>query len=342
MILVTGGAGYVGSILVNELLNRGMSVRVFDKLYFGGEHLKKQNGKIELVQGDIRTPPPSIFKDVTAVVHLAGLSNDPTAEFNPKANTEINTQGTRIIAQSAKKNGVRRFVFGSSCSIYDKGLLAEDNLLDEKSAVEPRAAYAVSKFEAERALLKLADKNFCPVILRKGTIFGFSPRMRYDLVVNTMLRDALDKKKIKVFCGGEQWRPLVDITDVARAYIACIEADEDKVRGQIFNLSFKNYRVLELAHWIEKAIRDLGLGEIKIEIDYTVRKDRSYRVLSQKIKDVLNFEPAVTVEESVRNMINKITEYNLTDYYNPKYYNISWMSLLVELEKNLSKIGKIF
>lgn len=342
MILVTGGTGYVGSVLIPELLNRGYSVRVLDKLYFGDKHLKNLSGKIEIVQGDIRKPSAAIFEDITAVIHLAGLSNDPTAEFNPKANLDINTNGTKIMAQMAKKYGVKRFVFGSSCSIYDRGLLAEDSLKDEKSLVEPKAAYAVSKYRAERELLKLADKNFCPVILRKGTIFGFSPRMRYDLVVNTMVRDAMDKGKIKVFCGGEQWRPLVDITDAARAHIACLEAPEEKVRGEIFNLSFKNYRVLELAHWVEKVYKDLGLGEIKIEVDYTERKDRSYRISAKKISDVLGFTPTVSVADSIKTMIENIKKWGYTDFYHPRYYNISWMMLLSEMEKILKTMGKIF
>ncbi len=342
MILVTGGAGYVGSVLVSALLDRGVAVRVYDKLLFGDTHLKNLGGKVEIVQGDIRTPKSSLFTNITAVIHLAGFSNDPTAEFNPKANLDINTNGTKIIAQMAKKCGVKRFVFGSSCSIYDKGLLADDNLKDERTEVDPRAAYAVSKYKAERELLKLMDKNFCPVILRKGTIYGFSPRMRYDLVVNTMVRDALDKGKIKVFCGGEQWRPLVDITDVARAYIACLEAPEEKVCGQIFNLSFKNYRMLELAHWIEKVMKEQGLGEIKIEVDYSEKKDRSYRVSAKKISDILGFTPTVSVEESVGQMIKKIKASGYTDFYHPRYYNISWMTLLSEMEKNLKKMGKIF
>ncbi len=342
MILITGGAGYVGSILVSELLDRGFAVRILDKLYFGQSHLKTLLGKIEIVQGDIRKPPLSIFEDVTAVVHLAGLSNDPTAEFNPKANIDINTNGTKTIALMAKKSGVQRFIFGSSCSIYDKGLLADDNIQDEKSPVEPKAAYAVSKLKAEKEILKMADNNFCPIVLRKGTVYGFSPRMRYDLVVNTMVRDALDKRKIKVFCGGEQWRPLVDVTDAAKAYIALIEAPQSKVCGEIFNLSFKNYRMLELAHWIEKSFRELGLGEVKIEIDYSERKDRNYRVSAKKIKDVLNFYPTVSVEESVRNMVENLKLNGYTDYYHPRYYNISWMMMLMEMEKTLTSMGKIF
>lgn len=342
MILITGGAGYVGSVLVSQLLDRGFSVRIFDKLYFGNQHLKDLNGKIEIVQGDIRKPSPAIFDDVTAVIHLAGLSNDPTAEFNPKANIDINTNGTKTLAQLAKKNGVQRFIFGSSCSIYDKGLLAQDNIRDEKSEVEPKAAYAVSKYKAEKELLKLKDKNFCPVILRKGTIYGFSPRMRYDLVVNTMVRNALDKGVIQVFCGGEQWRPLVDITDAARAYIALLEAPKEKVCGEIFNLSYKNYRMLELAHWIEKVFREQNLREIKIEVDYSERKDRSYRVSAKKLSDVLSFTPSVSVEDSVNNMVKKIKEFNYTDFYHPRYYNISWMSLLFEMEQTLDKIGKVF
>ncbi|MBI3780963.1 MAG: SDR family oxidoreductase, partial [candidate division NC10 bacterium] len=236
--------------------------------------------------------------------------------------------------------GIKRFVFASTCSIYDKGLYSDDFLLDETSEVAPRAAYAVSNYEAERILLAMADETFCPVILRKGTLYGFSPRMRYDLVVNTFVKDALVHGALKVFCGGEMWRPLVDVTDAAKAYICCVEAPEHKVRGQIFNLVYKNYRILELAHWVREAFKPVKT--LEIEVDYSHYRTRSYRVSGQKIETVLGFKPTVPVKESVERMVQTIQRSGHMDFLNPKYYNIQWLTLLCEMEATLKRIGSVF
>jgi nucleoside-diphosphate-sugar epimerase len=340
MILVTGGAGYLGCVLVRELLNKGEAVRVFDKLFFGDEGLDEVRDKIELIQGDLRYFDEAILDGIDSVIHLAGLSNDPTAEYNPKANHEMNTVATESLATTCKRRGVKRFVFASTCSIYDKGLYAEDFLLDETSEVAPRAAYAVSNYEAERILLAMADETFCPVILRKGTLYGFSPRMRYDLVVNTFVKDALMNGALKVFCGGEMWRPLVDVTDAAKAYICCVEAPEHKVRGQVFNLVYKNYRILELAHWVREAFKPIRT--LEIEVDYSHYRARSYRVSGQKIETVLGFKPTVAIKESVERMVQTIQRSGHMDFLNPKYYNIQWLTLLCEMEATLKRIGSVF
>jgi nucleoside-diphosphate-sugar epimerase len=340
MILVTGGAGYVGCILVRELLNKGEAVRVYDKLFFGEEGLREVRDKVEVIQGDLRYFDEAILDGIDSVIHLAGLSNDPTAEYNPKANHEMNTVATEVLATACKRQGIKRFVFASTCSIYDKGLYAEDSLQDENADVSPRAAYAVSNYEAERALLAMADERFCPVILRKGTLYGFSPRMRYDLVVNTFVKDAWMNGVLRVFCGGEMWRPLVDVTDAAKAYICCVEAPEHKVRGQIFNLVFKNYRILELAHWVREAFRPIR--KLEIEVDYSHYRTRSYRVSGQKIETVLGFKPTVPVKESVEQMVQMIQKDGYTDFLNPKYYNVEWMTLLCEMESTLKRIGSVF
>jgi nucleoside-diphosphate-sugar epimerase len=341
-ILVTGGGGYIGVVLAEELLERGYAVKLLDTFYWGMDPIKHIKDKIEIVQADIRDVGKEVLKDVAAVIHQAGLSNDPMAEFNPEANFEINTKATKRFAQLCKENGIKKFTFASSGSIYDKGLLAEDVLQDENSKVTPKAAYSTSKYQAEKELLKLADKNFCPVIFRQGTVYGFSPRMRYDLVVNTMLKTAMMTNKLIVFCGGEQWRPLIDVRDVAQAHILAIEAPEEKVCGQIFNLVYKNYRVLELAHWVRKALREIKGLNPEIEVDYSPRKDRSYRISGEKIKKVLGWQPKISVEESLKDMIKKIEEYGYTDWMNPKYYNIQWMKLLNEVVELQKKVKRIF
>jgi len=340
MILITGGAGYIGSVLVKHILNKGETVRVFDKLLFGEDGLRELKGKIELVQGDIRNFDENILEGIDSVMHFAGLSNDPMAEFNPRANNDINYIATKNFAEICKKKGIKRFTFASTCSIYDMGFYTEDVLKNEDSEVKPRAAYAMSKYAAEKALLDLADEDFSPVILRQGTVYGFSPRMRYDLVVNTFVKDALTGGSLTVFSGGEMWRPLIDVNDVARAHILCIEAPEDKVRGEIFNIAYRNFRILELAHWVREALKDVK--NIEINVDYSSFTQRSYRVSTKKIETVLGFQPKVSVIESAKNMINQIQKYNCSDFFNLKYYNIQWLMLLSEIEALIKKTGNIF
>jgi nucleoside-diphosphate-sugar epimerase len=340
MILVTGGAGYIGCVAVRQLLDKGEAVRVFDKLYFGADGLADVLDKIDLVQGDIRTFDPAVLEDCNAVLHLAGLSNDPTAEFNPKANEQINTHGTRVVAEACKARGVKRFIFASTCSIYDLGFYAPDFLRDEDSEVRPRAAYAVSNHEGERILLDMADDRLCPVILRQGTVYGWSPRMRYDLVVNTFVRDALFKGELTVHSGGEMWRPLVDVTDLARVYVACVEAPDDAVYKKIYNVVGKNYRILELAHWVREALKPIKKDEI--EVDYSNYKTRSYRVSGQRIETALGVKPMVGVKESVEHMVRMIQQTNQVDFLNPRYYNIEWMTMLAEMEQTLRRIGGVF
>ncbi|MGC8832462.1 MAG: NAD-dependent epimerase/dehydratase family protein [Armatimonadota bacterium] len=342
-VLLVGGAGYVGSVLAEELLERGYAVRILDRLYYGDIGLRDIRDRVELVVADMRSVGPEVFEGVDALVNVGGLSNDPTAEYNPKANREMNTNASLALAEACKKFGIRRYIFASSCSIYDRGVGSDekDVLQDETSVVNPKAAYSRSKYDAERGLLEMADDSFCPVVLRKATVFGFSPRMRYDLVVNTFVKDALSRGVLTLHYGGEMWRPLVDVRDAARAYIACLEADEDKVRGEVFNVSFQNLRISELALRVREALRQVGLN-VDIRPDYGYKGVRSYRVSSKKIQSVLGVYPKVTVEDSVVDMVEKIKAYGYTDFDNPRYYNIQWMRLLEEAHKVISSTGSVF
>lgn len=342
-VLLVGGAGYVGSVLASELLERGYAVKVLDRLYFGDAGLRDIRDRVELIVGDMRTVDKSALKNVDSVINIGGLSNDPTAEYNPHANHEMNTLATKKMADLCVEHGIRRYIFASSCSIYDRGVgnEAADVLLDETSPVYPRAAYSSSKYAAERLLLEMVSDKFCPVILRKGTVYGFSPRMRYDLVVNTFVKSALLTGKLVLHYGGEMWRPLVDVRDVARAYIACLEAPEEKVKGEIFNVSFHNIRISELALRVRAALREVG-REAEIVPDYGYHGVRSYRVSAAKIERVLDFSPKVTIEESVKNMVKQIHQYGYTDYDNPRYYNIRWMKLLEEAHQIISITGSVF
>ena len=342
-ILVVGGAGYVGSVLTEELLQRGYTVRVLDRFFFGDDGLRTLRDRIELVEADMRAVAPAVLDGVDAVVNVGGLSNDPTAEYSPRANHEMNTVATATLAALCKARGVRRYVFASSCSIYDRGVSSEavDVLQDETSAVAPRAAYSGSKYAAERLLLDMVDADFCPVVLRKGTVYGFSPRMRYDLVVNTFVRDALTRGRVTLHYGGEMWRPLVDVRDAARAYVALLEAEEDKIRGEVFNLSFQNVRISELALRVREALRQVKI-DVDVCPDYGYQGVRSYRVSADKIQRVLGVCPKVTIEDAVVDMVDRIRRESYTDFENPRYYNIRWMQMLEEAQKVVGVTGSVF
>jgi len=340
-VLVAGGAGYVGSVLVRELLGKGYAVKVFDRLYFGESGLADVRDRIELAAGDIRYMDPSVLEGVDAVIHLAGLYNELTSQYDDGANYRMNTNATASLAFLCKGRGVKRFVLASSCSVYHSGRQENpEEFLDEESELSPKSGFARAKLDAERLLIGMADKDFCPVILRKGTIFGFSPRMRYDLVVNTFLRDALSRGRMNLHFRGEMWRPMLEVRDAARAYIACLEAPEEKVRGEIFNAAGRNYRVSELALHVHQALRAAGeSAEIGMAAGH---KDVcNFRVSSEKIKRVLGFVPSISVEESVAHMLLEIRAAHFTDFDNPRYCNVSWIQQLLEAEKIIGLTGSV-
>jgi nucleoside-diphosphate-sugar epimerase len=344
VVLVLGGAGYVGAVLVEALLDHGFSVRVYDREYYNVD-ASKFSKKAEYVWGDVRDIHPENFNDVDAIINLSGLSNDPTAEYKPEANKEMNTTATISSAKQAIKFGIMRYVFASSCSVYYRdisGADVDDVLLDEECSIQPKAAYSKSKYEAEQGLLHLAslNKGFCPVILRKGTIFGWSPRMRYDLVVNTFVKDALKTGKITVHNGGEMWRPMLEINDAARAYIACIQAKVPKVRGQIFNIAYKNFRVSEIALRTVDTLKKLGV-KVEIDIQQSLGSARSYRVSTNKAREVLGITPSISIGESVINMVTNINSEKYTDWDNPIYFNLKYMKVLEHASRILID-GEVF
>jgi len=337
IILVTGGAGYIGSVLVADLVNRGEKVRVFDKLYFGDIGLNGVKEKIDLVQGDVREFPDSALEGVKAVIHMGSLSNDPTAEFDPQANREINFEGTMKVAEACKRKGIKRFTFASSAAIIGFHVEA---IADEDFLPNPQSEYAQSKLDAENGLKSLVSDKFCPVIFRQATVFGFSPRMRWDLVVNTMTKDAFSRGSIFVYCAGDNWRPLVHVKDVAAAHIEGLKVPEEKVKGQIFNLVHKNYRILELGHWVREILKKYI--PITVETSFGSKESRSYRISGKKLKEMLGFEARGTVEEAVLEIFDILRSGRYTDFINPIYYNIDWMKLLSDMETRLKVMGRVF
>jgi nucleoside-diphosphate-sugar epimerase len=299
--------------------------------------------RIELVVADMRRIEPVHLEGVDTVINTGGLSNDPTAEYNPTANFEMNTTAAVRLAEMAKAAGVRRYLLASSCSIYDHGITDDerDVVYDETADVHPRAAYAVSKYEAEQRLLEMTGSDFCPVVLRKGTVYGFSPRMRFDLVVNTFVRDALLTGAITIFRGGEMWRPLVDVRDVARAYIACVAADEASVSGQIFNVANCNMRISELALRVRTTLREAGI-QVDVRPDYAYRGVRSYRVSTRKIERALGFKAVVSVEDAVRDLVTQLRGMRADELNHPKFENLRWLRVLEEAETILGTGRSVF
>ncbi len=336
-ILVTGGCGYIGSVLVPMLLKRGYEVRVFDKLYFGDEPLKSVRDEIELTPGDVRNFDPAILDGIDGVIHLGSLSNDPTAAFDPDATRTINFEGTIKLAKACKERGIERFTFASTCAVYGFHL---DGIADEAFTVNPQSDYAKSKLDVDIELQEMADGEFCPVSLRQATVFGFSPRMRWDIVINAFTMHAFKTGRLDVWFGGEAWRPVVHIRDTAEAHIRCLEADPDKVRGEIFNLVYQNYRILELAHRVRKALAEMGVN-VDVDVNYDEVDYRSYRTAGEKISRVLGFTPSVSVEEGVKEIVNVLRSNQYRDFDHPIYYNMRWMNLLVEIEERLKKTGKV-
>ncbi len=324
-ILLTGGAGYIGIVLLKKLLDKGYRVRVLDNFLFGKKPIVPYLKKIEVVNKDIRDVSKKDLEGINTVIHLAGLSNDPMADFDPKANREINTEGTIKLAKLCKELGIKRFTFASSASIYNRGILKRTRVQNENGIVKPKAAYSLSKYKAEKELMKMADKNFAPIIFRQGTVYGFSPRMRYDLVVNTMVKTALSENKIYVFCGGVQWRPLVDVEDVAVAHLKFLEIPEKRLKGEIINLFYENYKILDVAQKVKTTVEEYTKKTIELVIDHSPKKDRSYRVSNSKIERILKWKPKIEIEESVMNMLKQIKKYKVDDFSNPVYYNIQFM-----------------
>ena len=338
-VLVTGGAGYIGSVLIGMLIERDYQVRVVDRLYWGEGPIRPWLEKIELYQQDVRDLCDEVLEDVDGVIHLAGLSNDPTAEMNPEANHQMNAVATRRLAVACKRMGVPRLIYGSSCSLYDG--LPTGPTYDETADVKPRGAYATSKHEGEVALLEHADDSFCPVLLRQGTVYGMSPRMRFDLVVNTFVKAAVQNGELQVHGGGWMWRPLVDVQDVARAHIACLEAPREKVHAQVFNIVHNNYQIRELAMLVTGSAQ-MRKYRPRLKNAPLPQIVRDYKCDNSKIREAIGFTPQATVLESVEEMLQAIQADGLIDFNHPRYYNIAWMTLLDELHPYIAKFPSVF
>ena len=336
-ILVAGGAGYIGCVLVPRLLERGYRVRLLDRLYFGEDPLDGFRDQIELVCADVRDIPEDVLDDVEGVINLSGLSNDPTAEFDPEANWQMNAVATETLGQMCVQRGIERYVFASSCSLYD-GM--PPGMHDETAPIEPRAAYATSKRYGEEALLKLADEGLTPVLLRNGTVYGWSPRMRFDLVVNTFVKDALLNGRLQLHGGGWMWRPLVDVQDVSDAMICAYEAPAEKVRGEIFNVLHSNYQIRELAMLVAGSVQLTG-RRIELVETPAPKLTRDYECSNSKMSTHLGFIPSRSVLEAVTDLLEHVDHEDRATLTDPRAYNIRWLELLTEVKPQLEQFQTV-
>ena len=336
MILVTGGAGYIGSLLVRELLALGETVRVVDTHWFGNS--LDDHERLELVKADLRYSDTTYLEGVNAVVHLAGLSNDPTADFAPGLNNGSNVLATRRLAQAVAEKAEReqreiRFLFASTCSVYYTPSIAGDvnvERMTEELPVAPTANYSKTKRLAEVELLRVAEQHplFCPTLLRKGTIFGLAPRMRFDLVVNIFVLHAWRNRLLTVHGSGEVWRPLLHIRDAVDAYIHLLWAPTERIRGEAFNLVHKNYRILELAHWVTEILEQHRGVEVHVKRDRTKGESlRSYYVDGEKITKALGFRPDRGVAEATLEIWDALErgEFGDEPENDQRYFNIRWL-----------------
>src|SRR4051794_16987342 len=320
-VLLPGGAGYIGCVLAERLLERGYKVRILDRLWWGEEPLAALRDRIEVVQADVRDVPPEAFEDVDAVINLSGLSNDPTAEYDPDANWQMNAVATELLGKACVERGIKRFVFASSCSLYD-GL--PPGMHDETAPIEPRGAYATSKRYGEEALQALVGDGLDVGIVRNGTVYGWSPRMRFDLVVNTFVKDALLRERLELHGGGWMWRPLVDVHDCADAMIAVMEAPAEKIRGQIFNVLHSNYQIRELAFLVAGSVQLLGRQVNLVEAPAPALT-RDYECSNTKLSVTLGFNPSRSVVAAVSDVLSRIDLDDLAQLDDPRYYNIRWI-----------------
>ena len=336
-VLVTGGAGYIGCVLCERLLERGYQVRILDRLYWGEQPLEGLRERVELVVADVREMPASALDGVHGVIHLAGLSNDPTAEYDPEANWQMNALATEALGRACVERGIERLVFASSCSLYD-GL--PPGMHDETAAVKPRGAYSTSKRYAEEHLLALIPEGLCPVILRNGTVYGYSSRMRFDLVVNTFAKDALLQERLELHGGGWMWRPLVDVHDVSDAMIASFEAPAEVVRGEIFNVLHSNYQIRELAMLVAGSVQLLG-RQVTLQETEAPDLTRDYECSNAKLSQKLGFIPNRSVVEAVADLLRRIDVSDRTMLTDPRYYNIRWLELLNEVRPRIERFGRV-
>ncbi|TFB10153.1 NAD-dependent epimerase/dehydratase family protein [Candidatus Marinimicrobia bacterium MT.SAG.2] len=328
-VLVIGGCGYIGSVLCRKLLAEGYRVRVLDNLMFGMQSIDEISTyeDFEFQKGDFRDVESVVhaMKGIDKVVHLGAIVGDPACDIDSQFTVDVNFAATRMIAEVAKGYGVERLLFASTCSVYG----ASNEILDEHSTLSPISLYAETKIDAEEILIKSADSNFNPVILRLATIFGYSPRPRFDLVANLFTAQAYYDHKITVV-NGEQWRPFIHVEDVAESICVILCAPRDVVKGQVYNIGGNdmNYRISELGQIIARNIPGTEV------VEKTVKGDlRNYRVSFDKIVREIGFHPTHSLKDGIIGIIEAFKNGDVSDHTHERYSNVSYTRRILEDER---------
>jgi nucleoside-diphosphate-sugar epimerase len=327
-VLVTGGAGYCGSLLVPQLLAEGYNVTVYDLLYFGDSFLPKDNPRLKVIPGDIRDVAKltSALQNQDVVLSLACISNDASFELDESLSTTINLDAFEPMVVAAKKAGVKRFVYASSSSVY--GVSDKPNVTEDHPLV-PLTLYNKYKGMCEPLLLKHTDDRFVGVIFRPATVCGYAPRLRLDLSVNILTNHAFTNNKITVF-GGSQLRPNLHVQDYADLCKLLLVAPTEKIANQIFNCGYQNMSIMEIAHMVKKVVEQEFPQKAPIDIVTTPTDDnRSYHINSDKIKKTLGFAPKHTIEEAVRDLCHAFRDGKIPNSFSDdRFYNVRTLKKL--------------
>jgi len=323
-VLVFGAGGYLGSVMTPLLLEQGYDVIAYDKYYFGEEVLASvaDHARLQIIKGDLRKVDPILLDEAGTVVNLAALSNDPSCELDPAWTLEVNRDAAIALARLCSERGVERLLFASSCSVYGA---SGNGLLTEESPLCPVSLYARAKAEAEAVILGLASESFHPVALRKATLFGVSPRMRFDLAINTMTSHAIAQGRISIKGGGQQWRPFLHVHDAAQAYLACMRAPAELISGRAFNVGSSNLRIADLAELVSKHTGNCEILRLPEDADR-----RDYRVSSALFEKTLDCRPRISVEAGIREVAEMISSGRCPNLGHSRYYTLRRLQEVLE------------